>query len=82
VSRNFIYCCKNNPISQIAKEFAKNNNMIYIETSAKNGINVDTVFDEVVDLLYKNNAHIIEKQIKPKNIKSINYQNNSNCCGK
>ncbi len=56
--------------------------MIYIETSAKNGINVDTVFDEVVDLLYKNNAHIIEKQIKPKNIKSINYQNNSNCCGK
>ncbi len=70
-------------------DFCKNNNLCYIETSAKTGTNVDNIFEKLIELMYFN---IENKTFEPQlvrnklenlnNLKEINPPDNSlyNCC--
>ena len=50
-----------------ALEFAKSNNMKYIESSAKSGYNVDKIFNEIYNEVYSNYKKEYDKYIGIKN---------------
>ena len=59
-----------------AETFAETNNMIYFETSAKDGENIDYVFNYAAEKLLEfysgNNEAILKRQLTPNNEKQIN----------
>lgn len=62
-----------------AKEYSDNNNMIYIETSAKTALNVEKSFFELTSLLI-NNVVINTNKTNIKVSQSIDMTNKSYCC--
>ncbi|EMH74519.1 Rab family GTPase [Entamoeba histolytica HM-1:IMSS-B] len=47
----------------IIKKFVSNNDIpLYIETSSKKDINIDSAFQEMVSIIIKRNLHISEKK--------------------
>ena len=60
-----------------ANKFAEEHNLPYIETSAKDGINIDELFDESIDKFLKGiNSNNEEKNIK---LEEIN-KGQTGCC--
>ena len=63
-------------IQEKAETFSDTNNMIYFETSAKDGDNIDYVFNYTAEKLlefYSGSKEIIlKKQMSPNNAKQIN----------
>ena len=59
-----------------AKLFSETNNMIYFETSAKDGENIDYVFNYAAEKLLEfysgNNETILKRQMTPNNEKQLN----------
>ena len=62
--------------SEEAEAFAETNNMMYFETSAKDGENIDYVFNYAAEKLLEfysgNNEAILKRQLTPNNEKQIN----------
>jgi Ras-related protein Rab-1A len=50
----------------VAKEFAENKNLIYIETSAKNNININMLFEILCESLYQRKKFILNDKEEQK----------------
>ena len=66
-----------------ASEYARQNNMLYFEVSAKTGYNIDKLFNTVSELalntLQKNNSYMVnDDKLILDNKNTLNYT--SNCC--
>ena len=64
--------------NETATNFANKNNLKYLETSAKNGNNINEAFDAIVDLLLngKSEKEILDEYIKPNCNISVQSDNN------
>jgi len=69
---------KNREVSyEQASIFAKNNNYLFKECSAKNNYNIEELFDDIIDDIYSN----IKFNIKKSNSKVyLEYDNKKTCC--
>jgi len=69
---------------QEGEEFAKKNELLFLETSAKNFININESFNKLTEEIYQN-IEVLEEEEKSKNsikiddIQSIVNQNNKSC---
>ena len=52
---------------ETASNYAKSNNMIYVETSAKNGTNINLAFDEIIREISGKNCELLADKKKPSN---------------
>ena len=75
--------------NETGKEFANKNKIMYVETSAKNGLNIDSPFEKLADVLinkikenpdnYVNNTSVQIKNYDEKNLEK-DREKEVKCC--
>lgn len=67
---------------ELATNFAENNNFLFKECSAKNNINIEELFNEIIEQIYSNIKNNMKKNNSKIYLEYDNYENNNNksCC--